>query len=466
MSRGSDRERVASEAARLLYTREYKEYFHAKREAAKRQGTTALPSNRDIHEQLRLLARSVEGEQGHSERLGHMRRQALLLMERLARFQPKLIGSTLTGHIRNGSDIDLHVFAEEVDDVCAALDEPHVVERVMSRKYGEVIEFVHVKLDDFGGVPVEMTVYTLDWLHVHPRCGITGEAMRRATLPQLRELLARESPEKPTLAPPLDWDELERQVPELSRCRGCLQNHFHHLDVYDHTRNVTETLARDLADGFARWEPWSERLREHFASPTRQTLLLLAGICHDLGKPATQSFDSYGRIRFLGHEIVSAEITRAVAPRFAVDSGALHSLVRWHLEAVLIPPEGWQPSRVHRLFLEVKEHMPALALLSQADVEGARGPAQSDSRLHDHRKFVELLLENHFGQGALAVPRLPLAADDLDDEFGRLPTRLRDRLWQQLIGGYLDGEFESREEGLALASEWLDETPRNATRGR
>ena len=48
-------------------------------------------------------------------------------MRVLRRFRPRLIGSTLTGHIRRGSDIDLHVFSDSVEAVSSALEAEGIV---------------------------------------------------------------------------------------------------------------------------------------------------------------------------------------------------------------------------------------------------------------------------------------------------------------------------------------------------
>jgi predicted nucleotidyltransferase len=62
-----------------------------------------------------------------------MRIVALEAMEALARFTPRLIGSVATGHVRSGSDVDLHVFAWDAVDVEAhvrALGWVHETQRV------------------------------------------------------------------------------------------------------------------------------------------------------------------------------------------------------------------------------------------------------------------------------------------------------------------------------------------------
>src|SRR5207245_7625960 len=106
------RQAIALEAARLMYERTESEYFTAKRKAAKRlcrRGVKPadLPSNAEIREQIQVFARMHEGEK-RRENLLDMRLAALRMMRLLRAYKPRLIGSVMTGHIRKGSDIDLH----------------------------------------------------------------------------------------------------------------------------------------------------------------------------------------------------------------------------------------------------------------------------------------------------------------------------------------------------------------------
>src|SRR3984957_2376770 len=112
------RQAIAFEAARLMYERLESEYFTAKRKAAKRlcrQGVKPedLPSNAEIREQIQVFARIHEGDR-RTEHLRDMRLEALRLMRLLRQFRPRLIGSVMTGHVRKGSDIDIHVFTDTV----------------------------------------------------------------------------------------------------------------------------------------------------------------------------------------------------------------------------------------------------------------------------------------------------------------------------------------------------------------
>src|SRR4249920_1922483 len=120
------RQAIALEAARLMYERVESEYFTAKRKAAKRlcRGNvkpTDLPSNSEIRDQIQLFARLHEGDQ-RVVHLKDMRLAALQMMRLLRQFKPRLIGSVMTGHVRKGSDIDLHVFTNSPALVAEVLE--------------------------------------------------------------------------------------------------------------------------------------------------------------------------------------------------------------------------------------------------------------------------------------------------------------------------------------------------------
>src|SRR5215211_6278601 len=139
------RRHIALLAARLMYDRTESEFFTAKRKAARQLGVDSrfrpkdLPSNAEIREQVLGLANLYEGERRRDD-LREMRLDALRMMRLLAAFRPRLIGSVLTGHVRKGSDIDLHVFSDHLSGVTAVLEENrfrYEVQHKRVRKHNE-----------------------------------------------------------------------------------------------------------------------------------------------------------------------------------------------------------------------------------------------------------------------------------------------------------------------------------------
>ncbi len=193
------RRQIAWEAARLMYVRQESEYFRAKIKAARRicRGWVKpqdLPSNTEIRDQIQSLARTHEGDR-REEKLQEMRFEALRMMRVLRAFRPRLIGSVLTGHVRAGSDIDIHVFSGSLEAVTAALDEEgsvYDVERKHVRKDGEGRVFTHVHVHD--RFPFELTVYAANKAHYVFKSSVTGKAMERVSIAELEQFLAEAYP--------------------------------------------------------------------------------------------------------------------------------------------------------------------------------------------------------------------------------------------------------------------------------
>ena len=252
---GGLRAALAQLAAQIMYGEGVKQYLTAKRLAARRLlGRTAgkaaryrtkdLPSNGEIKQALLELVSEIEGD-GRVQRLFAMRIVALEAMEQLAPFTPRLMGSVATGHVRSGSDIDIHVFAWHSADVEAhvrslgwAADTNHV----SILKHGRIMNFTHILVADL--FPIEMTVYPPNDLRNRPRSSTDGKPIVRlgegtlrklceaehpelwrryledGTTPTLEDILAAEDADDPIVPPLLDDappapDEEEEQEPDV-----------------------------------------------------------------------------------------------------------------------------------------------------------------------------------------------------------------------------------------------------------
>src|SRR5207248_4209400 len=154
-----------------------------------------LPSNAEIRDQIQLFARLHEGE-NRTRHLREMRLEALRLMRVLRPFRPRLIGSVMTGHVRKGSDIDLHLFTDSVGLVTDLLEQEGLqydVERKQIVKHDVARVFTHIHIHDRFNF--ELTVYPENKAHYVFKSSITGKAIERASILELEELIAREYPD-------------------------------------------------------------------------------------------------------------------------------------------------------------------------------------------------------------------------------------------------------------------------------
>ena len=192
---------IALLAVRLMYERSESEYFTANRKAASRLGPGHrhrpgdLPSSAEVRERIRVLADLHEGPE-RGKKLKSMRVAALRMMRLLSAFKPRLIGSVMTGHTREGSDIDLQVSCDQVSSVAAVLEDEWItcdVQRKRVRKHWEERTFTHLHLRHFGH-EFELTLYDANKVNYVFKSSITGKAIERATVAELEGMLGREYP--------------------------------------------------------------------------------------------------------------------------------------------------------------------------------------------------------------------------------------------------------------------------------
>src|SRR5205823_6582346 len=153
-----------------------------------------LPSNAEIRDQIQTFARMHEGDK-RTQHLRDMRLDALSLMRLLRQFRPRLIGSVMTGHVRKGSDIDVHVFCDSPHIITDLLEQDGLqydLERKQVQKHGETRLFTHIHVHDRFNF--ELTIYPEDKAHYVFKSSITGKAIERASIKELEELIRREYP--------------------------------------------------------------------------------------------------------------------------------------------------------------------------------------------------------------------------------------------------------------------------------
>lgn len=351
MKQSKTRRQIAWEAARLMYDRSESEYYQAKMKAARRicQGWVKpadLPSNAEIRDEIELFARLHEGE-SRLDNLKVMRLEALALMQELKDFNPRLIGSVLTGHVRTGSDIDIHVFTDSIEAVTRVLDELgriYDVERKQVRKHGQSSVYTHIHIrDEF---PVELTLYPYRQARYVFKCSITGKAIKRASTKELVSFLEEEYPGIDCVA---EVDKLADRIDPLQLFESLLyplenvmqdsRFHpegdalYHSLQVFDLGVNV---------------HPYDEEF-------------LLAALLHDVGK----AIDPHDHVE-AGLEAMEGFVTERT-----------EWLIRHHMDCHRIVT-GTLGARAHRR-LRDNENYAELIQLGEIDRQGRQCGIQTSS---------------------------------------------------------------------------------------
>ena len=345
-----------------MYFRHESEYYRAKNKAAKRicKGWVKpadLPSNAEIRDEIQAFARLHEG-QSRDDDLQRMRLVALRVMRMLARFKPRLIGSTLTGHVRRGSDIDLHVFSESIEAITMLLDEQllfYDVERKRVRKNDEERIYTHIHLQD--SFPIELTVYDPSLVNYVFKSSITGKPIERASINQLEQLLGDEYPDLEVDATLQEMDDVPDRFQLFTALMLPLENVIQHPkyhpegDVLYHSLQVFD-LAYDQL-------PYDEEF-------------LLAALLHDVGK----GIDPRDHVA-AGLEALDGFISQRTA-----------WLIEQHMEAHKIL-DGTIGARAHRRFRE-HESYEELLILCECD-RGGRVSGVQTSELEEAIEAIRVL---------------------------------------------------------------------------
>ncbi|HEY8607289.1 MAG TPA: hypothetical protein VIM12_09280 [Noviherbaspirillum sp.] len=161
------RAEIAAAAARMI-AEDGADYGTAKRKAARQVlGNTKvrgeyMPDNGQIEEEVRLYNELFFADT-QPERLRHLRRVALQLMQEFERFSPYLTGAVLNGTAGEHSDIHLQLFAESAKEVEIFLINKNVDFEVSEsphfRKRDEPVEVLSFLWKNEG---VHLALYEID----------------------------------------------------------------------------------------------------------------------------------------------------------------------------------------------------------------------------------------------------------------------------------------------------------------
>lgn len=164
-------------------------------------------------------------------------------------------------------------------------------------------------------------------------------------------------------------------LPELLEGIGIDQNQAHAFDVYEH-------LLRTL---------------QHAADEQFSFEIRLAGLLHDIGKPASRRWsDEKKDWTFYGHEVIGAKMTRKILKdlRFSKEiSEAVEKLVRWHM--FFSDPDQITLSAVRRTIRNVgEERIFDLLNLRICDRIGSGRPKAQPFRFRKYKSMVEEALRD------------------------------------------------------------------------
>ncbi|TSC74235.1 MAG: tRNA nucleotidyltransferase [Parcubacteria group bacterium Gr01-1014_44] len=253
---------------------------------------------------------------------------------------------------------------------------------------------------------------------------------------------------KPSIGLILMWQThlLDFVLPEVAKLEGVEEIYGHqHKDNLTHTFKVVDNVA-EFSD---------------------KTLLRLAGLFHDIGKPNTKKFIPKIGWTFYQHEHVGKKMLYQISRRLRFsksDTDYLAKLVRWHMQPISLMDEGISDSAVRRLVVSLGEELNDLLILGRSDITTGN-PYKKEKRLKNYdnleKKIAEVLERDK-----LRAFQSPLRGDEIM-ELAKLkpgPTvgKIKEAIEEAILDGVIPNEYEAAKEYLgkikdkylADAQEW------------
>lgn len=178
-------------------------------------------------------------------------------------------------------------------------------------------------------------------------------------------------------------------IPELIACRGVTQGSYHHFDVLDHSFLVCNACPAGM---------------EHIH-------IRLAGLFHDIGKPAVRKEAADGSCTFYRHEAVSEKMTRSIMRRLKYSNAEIDKTAHLVAEHMFHYDYSWTDAAVRRFIVRVgKENIDDLFALRKADVFGLTGTYTEPYFLVEFTARINKILKE---EGVYSLKDLAVNGKDL-----------------------------------------------------
>jgi poly(A) polymerase len=215
-------------------------------------------------------------------------------------------------------------------------------------------------------------------------------------------------------------------LPELPALVREHDEHGRHKDVYEHSLKVfTKSIAL-------------EKERNPGAEP--DVIGRLAALLHDIGKPATRSFDKPSKtVTFYGHDVVGARMAKKRLTELRFDNETISrttNLIRLHLRFFGYSEGAWTDAAIRRYVRDAGEELERLHILVRSDVttRNERRLAAMGEAYDDLERRIAEIRERE---------ELDAIRPDLDGEqimalLGIGPSRTVGEAWNYLLELRLD----------------------------
>lgn len=254
--------------------------------------------------------------------------------------------------------------------------------------------------------------------------------------------------------------------PEIEPMRHFKQNDFHHLPVLAHSLEAVRELEHILSTGDGLADDVRDKvlaeMREIISPPaTRASLIKLALLFHDLGKPGTAQVQETGKLTFYGHQQAGREIAEPVLERLRLSSwerDVLLLLIEEHLRVGFYCNEPQLTKKlIYRFHRKLGDAATMSCIHALADARATRGPDAGEGFLEKHEEVVNAILWHHYFSEEIVEPIPLLAGNQIMAETG-LPEGPRIGILKEaLLEAQVEGAVQTVDEAKEFVRQYAVE---------
>lgn len=277
---------------------------------------------------------------------------------------------------------------------------------------------------------------------------------------------------------------LEFVLPDILTLKGLAQSTPHTQDAWNHTLDTVSQLegllnvlgpihdqsaTGSLVIGLASMR--LGRYRQQFDEMLKadlvvdrglRSLLFLSALYHDIGKPQSQQQEENGRIRFIEHERIGANISAHRGRALHLSNGEigwLKTIVLHHMRPTWLARESKGPSSraIYRFFRDTQKTGIAVCLISLADLLATYGTTLPQDRWQRQLDVVRALMEAWWEKRDEKVdPPVLISGNDIIKEFNIKPGPKIGEVLEALRESQVEGGIDCKEDALEFVKEYLE----------